>query len=188
MCNNTSQLNNLIRGLKKQTNVLQTLYSNFRNWFISLTVLRFLLTGIIYRYIIAILFQRPNFFKDNISLEIFLFCVFLFYGLLFSASRTVLRKKIQKFREFCKDTFRKCDEIVDYTDWSDFRKRSLDDNKRLRAQYIINTIYQIRTYKFFPYRTENSYFHFLFILNRFMDVLISLGLILIIGYSIYTTF
>lgn len=169
-------------------NVLQTLYSNFRNWFISLSLLRFLLAIILYRYVIAILFNRPSLFNDYISPEIFIACVTLIYCLLFFGTRKILRPKVRKFKDLSKLTFKKCDEIVDFTDWSNFRKRPIYDNKRLRAQDIVDTVYQIRNYKFFPYKTENSYYTFLYFFNRVMETLISVGLIFVMVYSIYIAF
>lgn len=166
-----------------QVNNLQTKYKDFRNWFITAFLLKFSLIVILYRYIISIALNRSNYFRSEVGTEFFIIGVFFIYVILFYTRRTLLTKKLKAFKDLCKDTFKKCDKIVDYTDWSNFRKRPLYDNKRLRAQDIVDKVYQVRNYRLFPYRTEYSCYGTLSILDRLFEASISLGLILIMGYS-----
>ena len=92
---------------------------------------------------------------------------------------------LTEFRKIYQEAQHLSDLIVDEADWSNFRKRDLENNTRSQAINTVEELYYIRNKRFFPTYTLRSFYPAISNLLRVLNILILIETLLVFIFTLF---
>jgi hypothetical protein len=111
--------------------------------------------------------------------------------ILYAINKLLARKLhvlLKSFTAEYEKAFTICNQIVDTTDWTSFRKRELENNTKSRALQIVESFYELRTKRLAPIPTASSIYNKVYLAHVIMSLFIMAGICLIMAHTVLADF
>jgi hypothetical protein len=187
MCNQPKSLNVLLNELDKYNIQLRGLYTSLKQRLKQIIFIEIIsLVTLCYFSTFRFKITYENSDLSDFSL-ILLTAIVILYAInkLLARKLHVLRKS---FTAEYEKAFTICNQIVDTTDWTSFRKRELENNTKSRALQIVESFYELRTKRLAPIPTASSIYNKVYLAHVIMSLFIMAGICLIMAHTILADF
>lgn len=165
-----------ITQLSTYNKILRKKYAKLRFTLILQVILLFVVylgaAIFIRKYYLFILDSKEEYIPLITTISCFIALRFIY--------RNVLNPVISEYRKIFRAAQQISDNIVDTADWSNFRKRELQDNTRIHAITAVEEFYTIRNKRYIPFCTLRSFYPSIIRMRNVISFLIIIEILVIL--------